>query len=88
MAAADDADACARQSGDAAIAACSRAIASGAFKGEELAKIYANRGVEYKNRRDLDSAIADYNEAIRRSAQYRRWSDARSDDPSSQEPTA
>jgi hypothetical protein len=35
VAAADDLDSCARQSGDAAIAACSRAIASGEFSGEE-----------------------------------------------------
>lgn len=65
VAVADDADTCARQSGDAAIAACSRAIASGDFRGEELAKIYLNRGVEYKNKSDLDRAIADYSEAIR-----------------------
>jgi hypothetical protein len=43
MAAADDADTCAKQSGDAAIAACSRAIASGEFRGEELAKFYILR---------------------------------------------
>ncbi|WP_027529212.1 tetratricopeptide repeat protein [Bradyrhizobium sp. WSM3983] len=65
VAVADDADTCARQSGDAAIAACSRAIASGEFTGEELAKIYLNRGAEYKNKGDLDRAIADYSEAIR-----------------------
>lgn len=65
VAAANDVDSCARQSGDAAIAACSRAIASGEFSGGELATIYLDRGIEYKNRRDLDSAIADYSEAIR-----------------------
>ncbi|MET4177816.1 hypothetical protein ABIB99_008950 [Bradyrhizobium sp. LA6.1] len=65
VAAADDADTCAKQSGDAAIAACSRAIASGEFSGEELAKIYSNRGGGYKSKSDLDSAIADYSEAIR-----------------------
>jgi tetratricopeptide (TPR) repeat protein len=65
VAAADDLDTCARQSGDAAIAACSRAIASGEFSGEELAKIYLNRGVEHKSKGELDSAIADYSEAIR-----------------------
>src|SRR5580704_15845876 len=65
VAAADDGYTCAKQSGDLAIAACSRAIASGEFRGEELAKIYANRGTEYKNKGDLDRAIADYSEAIR-----------------------
>ena len=65
VAAAGEADTCAKQSGDAAIAACSRAIASGEFGDEELAKIYVNRGREYKNKSDLDRAIADYSEAIR-----------------------
>src|SRR6266571_508117 len=65
VAAADDADTCAKQSGDVAIAACSRAIASGKFRGEELAAIYVSRGVEYKNKRGLDRAIADFDQAIR-----------------------
>jgi len=64
VAAADDADTCAKQSGDVAIAACSRAIASGKFSGEELAAIYVSRGVEYKNKRGLDRAIADFDQAI------------------------
>jgi len=65
VAAADDADTCVKQSGDVAIAACSRAIASGKFRGEELAAIYVSRGVEYKNKRGLDRAIADFDQAIR-----------------------
>jgi lipoprotein NlpI len=65
VAAADDADTCAKQSGDGAIAACSRAIASGRFMGEELAAMYVSRGVEYKNKRGLDRAIADFDQAIR-----------------------
>ena len=60
VAAADDADTCAKQSGDVAIAACSRAIASGKFSGEELAAIYVSRGVEYKNKRGLDRAIVGF----------------------------
>jgi len=64
-AAADDADTCAKQSGDVAIAACSRAIASGKFSGEELAPFYVSRGVVYKNKRGLDRAIADFDQAIR-----------------------
>ncbi len=63
-AAADDADTCVKQSGDVAIAACSRAIASGKFSGEALAAIYVSRGVEYKNKRGLDLAIADFDQAI------------------------
>ena len=65
VAAADDADTCAKQSGDVAIAACSRAIASGQFSGGELAAIYVSRGVEYKNKRGLDRAVADFDQAIR-----------------------
>src|SRR5580704_17342128 len=64
-AAADDADTCAKQSGDVVIAACSRAIASGKFSGEELAPFYVSRGVVYKNKRGLDRAIADFDQAIR-----------------------
>jgi lipoprotein NlpI len=65
VAAADDADTCAKQSGDVAIAACSRAIASGKFSGEELAAFYVSRGFEYKNKRGLDRAIADFDQAVR-----------------------
>ena len=64
-AAADDRNACEEGSGDAAIAACSRAIASGQFAGLELAKLHTNRGVELKRKGDLDGAIADYDHAIR-----------------------
>jgi lipoprotein NlpI len=73
VAAADDADTCAKQSGDVAIAACSRAIASGKFRGEELAAIYVSRGVEYKNKRGLDRAIADYDQAIRLDPKNSSW---------------
>ena len=65
VAAADDADTCTKQSGDVAIAACSRAIASGKFTGEELAAMYVSRGVEYKNKRGLDLALADFDQAVR-----------------------
>jgi len=64
-AAADDRRACEQGSGDAAIAACSRLIASGQFEGVELAKLHTDRGVELKRKGDLDGAIADYDQAIR-----------------------
>jgi tetratricopeptide (TPR) repeat protein len=64
-AAADDRKACEESSGDAAITACSRAIASGQFAGLDLAKLHTNRGVELKRKGDLDGAIADYDHAIR-----------------------
>ena len=61
----DDRTICERSSGEPAIAACTRAIASGAFTGLELAKLHTNRGVELKLKGDLDGALKDYNEAIR-----------------------
>jgi tetratricopeptide (TPR) repeat protein len=64
-AAADDRQTCEQGSGDAALAACSRAIASGQFAGLELARLHTNRGVELKRKGDLDGAIADYDQAIR-----------------------
>src|SRR5262249_48875517 len=61
----DDADSCATASGDAAIAACTRAIASGNYHGHALKKLYHDRAFEYHRKRDNELAIADYNEAIR-----------------------
>ena len=63
-AAADDWETCAKASGDTAIAACTRAIASPRFKGRDLVRLYYNRGIEYDEKRDYDRAIADYNEVI------------------------
>ena len=68
---------CAGLYGDAAIAACTRAINSGAFRGDQLAKIYLNRGIEYGGKGNHDRAIEDFSEAIRlwpnyASAYYRR----------------
>jgi tetratricopeptide (TPR) repeat protein len=58
-------DACFDQQGEAAIAACTHAISSGRFSGEELATIYGNRAIELRERGDFDKAIADYSEALR-----------------------
>jgi len=63
-AAADDADTCRTASGDAAIAACTRAINSG-IRGSELAEILLYRGTAYKMKDDLNRAIADFSETIR-----------------------
>lgn len=62
---ADDRTTCETGSGDEAIAACDRAIASRAFRGRELASLHTNRGVERKRGGDLDGALKDYNESIR-----------------------
>src|SRR5262249_53448476 len=64
-AAATDEQICAKESGDVAIAACTRAIASGMYKGERLAKIYDNRAAEYEAKGDHDRVIADCGQAIR-----------------------
>jgi tetratricopeptide (TPR) repeat protein len=61
-AAADDTTRCAREAGDVAIAACTRAINSG----EGRPSINYNfRGVAYYRKGDTDRAIADFTEAIR-----------------------
>ncbi len=64
-AAADDADTCVHGAGDEKIAACTRAMNSGRWHGPGLAWAYIHRGNAYKAKRDLDHAIADYNEALR-----------------------
>jgi tetratricopeptide (TPR) repeat protein len=60
-----DFKACEESSGDAAIAACDRAIASGKFQGDLLSQLHNNRGVEYKTKKDIDRALADFSEAIK-----------------------
>ena len=59
---ADDAMRCAREAREVAIAACTRAINSGAGRPSVN---YHNRGVAYREKGDTDRAIADYIEAIR-----------------------
>src|SRR5262245_37976109 len=50
---------------DERIAACTRQISSGRWKGRDLSVTYNNRGYAYRNKGDYDRAIADHNEAIR-----------------------
>jgi tetratricopeptide (TPR) repeat protein len=64
-AAADDVQTCEDESGDVAIAACTRVIGSGRYGGDNLATLYSNRGVEYGKRGDLERAIADFDQAIK-----------------------
>lgn len=59
-----DFQSCEKSSGEEALAACDRAIASGKFKDSLLAALYINRGVERRNKDDIDGAIADYTMAI------------------------
>jgi tetratricopeptide (TPR) repeat protein len=63
-AAADDVLTC-RTQGDNSIAACTRLIASGRYRGRELAAIYALRAVYWYKKEDLDRAIVDYGDSIR-----------------------
>jgi len=68
-ASADDREQCKTEKGDAAIAACTRAIESKKFKRKKfkrtLSLLYSNRGVEYELKKEYDKAIADHNEAIK-----------------------
>ncbi|MCF8534224.1 MAG: tetratricopeptide repeat protein, partial [Reyranella sp.] len=67
---ANDAEACERQSGDHAIAACSSAIASGRYTGDKLAVLYAERGDAWGEKGDHGRAIADFDEAIKLAPKY------------------
>jgi tetratricopeptide (TPR) repeat protein len=69
-AAADDSKICAKESGEIAIEACSRAIKSGRYKGRDLARQYMYRGVELSLKKDYDLALADYSEAVRIDKKY------------------
>jgi tetratricopeptide (TPR) repeat protein len=72
----EDNQACSKESGDRAIAACNRAIASGRFSGHALAIIYDNRGVEYYNKQDWDRAISDFTMTIKLDPKYHEgWGD-------------
>ena len=64
-AAAVDSETCFKETGDVAIAACTRLIESGEFTGNRLAAIYFNRGVTWYEMGDHDRAIQDYNKAVK-----------------------
>jgi tetratricopeptide (TPR) repeat protein len=55
---------------DDQIAACTAVIGSGIPNDQELAALFNYRGVAYKAKGDLDHAIADYTEAIRRDPSF------------------
>jgi tetratricopeptide (TPR) repeat protein len=71
-AAAGDWEPCEAQSGELAVAGCSRAIDSHQYTGRDLARLYASRGVAYLAQGDLDHAMADYNESTRLDPTYAR----------------
>jgi tetratricopeptide (TPR) repeat protein len=65
LAAADDVADCAKETGEDAIAACTRRIESGEVKAHELAVMLDHRGLAVRRKGDIDRAIADFDEAIR-----------------------
>jgi tetratricopeptide (TPR) repeat protein len=63
--AADDAEiTCSNGTGDM-IAACTRVIDAGRYTGINLAPVFYNRGHAWRDKGDLDRAIADYDQAIK-----------------------
>ena len=65
LAATDDAADCAKETGEDAIAACTRRIESGEVQAHELAVMLDHRGLALRRRGDIDRAIADFDQAIR-----------------------
>ena len=61
----DDLQKCHDESGDAAIAACTRAIGAGKLSKRNQAIAYTSRGVEWRAKRQLDRAISDHTQAIK-----------------------
>ena len=61
---AEDTDACFRETGDVAIAACGRIIDSRKSNRANRVEAYASRGQEWYAKHDYDKAIADFNRAI------------------------
>jgi tetratricopeptide (TPR) repeat protein len=66
----DNSDVCFKETGEVAIAACTRAIQSRHFNGATLATIFNNRAIEYRQLGEYDRAIADYSQAIRLDAEF------------------
>ena len=65
-----DARTCDQATGDTAIAACTRAIDSGKYKGRYLAILHADRAFEASNKGQYDIAITDYTQAIELNPKY------------------
>jgi tetratricopeptide (TPR) repeat protein len=72
---ADDRDICVKETGDVAIAACTRAITSGQYSGERLAKIYQYRCARYLVKSDYKLAISDCSTAVEISPNFETFLD-------------
>jgi tetratricopeptide (TPR) repeat protein len=70
QAAGNDANICIKETGDAAIDACSRAIQSRRYSGHMLARQYLSRGAERRAKEDYESALADFAEAAKIDKKY------------------
>jgi tetratricopeptide (TPR) repeat protein len=62
---ADDLQRCHDESGDSAIAACTRAIETAKLSKHYKAVAYTSRGVEWRTKGQVDRAIADHTQAIK-----------------------
>jgi tetratricopeptide (TPR) repeat protein len=72
-AAADDGETCSGSlRSDVAIAACTRAIASGQYTSQSAATLYTSRGIAYLGTGQLDRAIQDFDQAMRLDPQFAR----------------
>lgn len=69
-AAAVDRQTCFEETGEVAIAACTRLISSGEFDGDALAVIYFDRGVTWYTIGEYDRAIQDYDRALKLTPQF------------------
>jgi tetratricopeptide (TPR) repeat protein len=71
-AAADDRDTCYKESGDIAIAACTRRIETltAAHDIKNLSIVYNSRGAEYYKKAKYDHALEDYDESIKLNPKY------------------
>ena len=71
LAAADDWETCTSSlKSDDAIAACTRAIASGQYTADNAAALYTSRAIAYGAKRQYDRATQDFDEAIRLDPQF------------------
>ena len=69
---ADDWSVCKDETASAAdaIDACTRIIKAGKTKGADLAVTYYNRAISYRQKDDVEAALADYNDSIRINPKY------------------